>query len=592
MQYHLYKKWRFLTRNLCLVAGFIGLAAFSSPTWGVNSYTIQIDGIPEFRAVDASTDAVIRSDADWNYLGLISYQSSNPGTTFEVSGLSVLRTNESSVTFDATNTTFTWDTAAKGVWDNNAGVLPAEGNAIRNMFIGSREGNGNATTSMTISNLQPDTYYTLQLFTSTSAWNSAYRNAYFTFNSGASDTPDQYYFYPDNTQSGQLVSTTRLYQDRLSEHITGVSVPMSLEYSFKTGSDATAFTINIQSPDATAAWHVSGVAMAQRASSPITHDYTMYGDLVNDNGVITACAYATLDGMPQLNVPWTLEVAASKDGERAVVISGTSPLGGENSMVTIQGNILASLNLDPSFEAAGAGKDSAWTVVLDGDGKGAYYNNTDRWLTDSGIIPANGLYYAYPGQTLWNPGNSTTAGRDGVAGEPGLIRSGKFDLTGDAISFQLLGGSGANTDVNLLNGENGISNFMGVGIWDVDKGEYVAFKTRSGNASAWETVMFTAEEIAALMAAGTTTVTLDLIDDYASGAWGFQTADNFQMLGDLLAGKDLYYFLSIDGYEIASLGPMSDNAVPEPATWLLCLLGLAVLRMVRSKPLAYSVFKK
>ncbi len=558
-----------------LAVFFCGLLTFATPVWGVT--VLELPGtVPTFRATSAATDAVIRDSSDWNYLGIFNYQTA--AAPFLISGQTCYQTTDQS--YIVGGTTFAWSEGLGMQTGNVANPSPQAGNAVQTIFTGSIDSGGART--LTMSGLTPGEYYTFQIFASGTSWGGGTRKADFSFNSTATPATDQYYFYPNAGQS-TLVSSTRLHQENLTgaggtesgiDYFTGSTAPLSLEYSFQ--AQASTFALNLASLDIHS-WHVYGVALAQRDSNPLAR--TLYADMVNDGGKLAVSAYAMLDGVPQTNVAWKVEMASTLDGERLTLVSGDTPIG-QNAPAYVHGNILQSLNLDPSFEAAGAGKETKWEIVLSGDGHSAYLSNFGGMVPS----PTAGNYFAYAGQTSWDPGNNMSEGRDGVQGKPGLIRSGEFELTGDAISFVLMGGA---ANPGRAYPFTDISGYLGVGLWDVDAQEYVLFKTRTGANNDWQTVTFTEAEIAAIMYGtdgtdGTKNVTIDLIDDFAGG-WGFQAADNFEMLGDLRIDPNLYYFLTVDGFEMVTLGGPMGQAVPEPAAWAMLLLGLAALTVCRRR---------
>ena len=298
-----------------------------------------------------------------------------------------------------------------------------------------------------------------------------------------------------------------------------------------------------------------------------------YGQLeISAGGKLLITAQTTLNGVLEPNTVWKLEVADSLDGPRQTVTTGITDLSSAAVSVELLGNFY---NLDPSFELSGANRGnpefvSPWRIIMAGAGEYAFMNGYQS-------APTNGQWKAYPAQT-----------NDGPRDDPhptGLIRSGVFALTGDAISFDLLGGSGFDrnliglTQADLKAASDG-QGFMGVALRDADTGEYLLTKRRNGGENNWQKIEFTAAEIAALMAAGATDVTLDLIDEF-SGGWGWMHVDNFQMLGDIPYLENLFYFLSVgETSDLVVMGPM-DSDVPEPATWVLMLAGAAVVLLRR-----------
>ncbi len=516
--------------------------------------------LPELRAVSILDDSVIHSD--WNYLGLYSYTSDTDETV--INGVSVTKT------FTPSTGNFIWSSAGA----STDIAVPSASGLMANIFQHSISGAGLRT--MTVKDLVPGEYYTLQFFTSDTQW-EAQRYGTFAFSGNSAGTNDRFAYYSAATAAPLVNTAITLNQKNLSASFTDATNPMSVEYSFLATSDT--FKLSLNSLDNSNTWHVYGLALAQRSSNPLTA-LTLNGTLENVGGKLVGSAFASYDGAKvAMDVNWKLEMATSLDGERVTLSTGTSAFGDFGTAAAVKGNIFEALQLDPGFEAAGAGEASAWQIVKSGMGEPVYVTTFD------GGNPFAGKYAAYPGQT-------THGNRDFSANGdyPGIIRSGEFELTGDAISFKMWGGTGTTTGWDKgvgqpLRNENDVSGYLGVAIRDVATGDYVAFQGRGTNDGNWQTITFTDATIAALMSSGITTVTLDLIDEFYAG-WGWGMMDDFQMLGNLPVNDSAYYFLSIEGWEdIAVFGPglNGGTTVPEPATWLMLLAGAVGMGMARKR---------
>ena len=525
--------------------------------------------IPELRAYTVTSDAIIRQDANWNYVGAASFSQS-------LSGFNVGSVSFQAVTDLAGNAQFAWS-GAPSAWHNGTaqsgnrdiknpdGSAAAIGNVYDGFFYLTNRNNGD-TRTLTLNDLTPGEYYTLQMFGGNYGND---RSSTFTFDRTGAGA-DTFRYYPAWDSGPNAVTSLRINEENPGAIFTGVANPACYEYTFKAGATSLVMDLKSETGDS---WHFYGAALANHPTNP----YVDFGKLEASGGKLAITAYTTLHGDMLPDTTWKLEVADSPNGPRRTVTTGDFNISGATSL-----ELLGALyNLDPSFELSGANRDnpafvSPWTSILPGAGGYAFMN------TGYQAAPSHGQWKAIPAQNA-----ETLRDNDHPTG---VLRSGEFALTGDAITFDLNGGSGnagrnlvGLTDADLNTTANG-NGFMGVALRNADTGEYVLTKRRTGNNNDWQRLEFTADEIAALMDAGVTNVTLDLIDEFVGG-WGWLTVDNFQMLGDIPYFENLCYFLSVgDAPDVAVLGPglTGNNDVPEPATWVLMLAG-AVLVLLRSR---------
>ena len=539
--------------------------------------------VPELRVFDILGDSIIRSDlVNWNYLAAVRYTNDGGSSNFDVSGVTFYRHESPWNVFApvAPGLSFAWSGAVEN-YGATAGETPSymSGSAIKGVFAGSLyNGTDNANNgrdrALTISGLDVGSYYTIQIFNSTTRWDST-RNGVFSFYSDAGGSPDTFqifgsnYGFPQNQTTSITLNEQNVagnFPNLIPTNSGGPPNPanlVSIEYTFQ--ATATNMKIDLESLDRNNSWHFYGLAVAQHEFNP----FVPTGTLTNNNGTLLA-SLASFDGETKLplNVNWKLEVAGSEDGPRTTLTGGITAANG--SAFTPKENAFLSLGLDPSFEAAGRGESTPWQIVLNGRGEAPYGTSFDVIYSAQ-----DGDYFAVPGQT-------TVGDRDnGGVGSPGILRSGEFTLLpGDEVSFRIAAGNGS--DVRPTN-ENNISGFLGVALRDAVTGDYLLTKRRSGAERDWQEVMFTADEILGVMTGDTLKVTLDLIDDY-NGGWGFACFDDFQLLRGFEIDPKLYYFLSVEGYgDVAMLGPgMNDETdVPEPAAWVLMVLSVVGLGMMR-----------
>ena len=557
---------------------------------------------PEFLAFKVNDDFIIRDNPNWEYLGGANLVQTTALPEFVNVGGRVTFCRQGGMDWPdwiagyPSVPAFTWsgspdfsthngNSLSYGTITNPGG--PTGGAAINDVYRGfywQNSGGVGATGTLTVSGLEVGEYYTLQIFSD--VWtnsNNLWRTE-FNFNTtGIAGSKDNFRYTPVRGIGSKSSPAGPLYvdQERPAETFAGLAGPVCYEYVFQAGDTSMTMDMTkIQITSVNHGFHIRAVALAHHPDAELLTQALAgkdYGTLSADNGKLQLSAYSTQHDYLLPATTWKLEVADSYTGARTVLASGSGNLGDATTTVSLL-NLLGPI--DPSFELSGTYRDmpgvSPWTSI-----GGASGNAFIRFSEFENFLASNGAWRANPAKNDWGS-------RDGTH-PTAILRSAKFTLTGDAITFDQLGGIGNIYDLTGLTEDDlrtttSNDGFMGVALRDADTGEYLLTKQRPGGARGnggnnWVSLEFTAEEIAAIMAAGVTEVTLDIIDEY-NGNWGFINVDNFQMIGELSYFENLHYFLTVgDTPDVAYLGSgpgtMDNSGVPEPATWVLMLLGSA-----------------
>lgn len=558
--------------------------------------TARADFTPELRVYTVTDDLIIRwNDPNWDYTGLLAANANGPAFTIGDAAFQAWSLGGASSTLTSSNTvamtaTYRTDNAG-GIHSNNISLgktltNPGGGTAeINKVFANSNHLGNNpaeAVSWLTLTGLEADKYYTVQLFAQTAGQQI---DVTYAFDSNGSGTTDPFVYYPSaGAVASAPVNSLRMSLNNgspanpVSSFFPGVTNPMAFEYSFQADASGEV-TIDFTNHSNNASWRLHGFAIAERLDlgAPAANFVANHGKMEILNEKIFMSAFSEWDNGMLSGANWKIETATTLDGLRTEVASGTQQMGNDTLTVKVglNSNAFDRLGLDPGFEIAGTDPaNSPWTIVgaYNGSGDPAFVGALDA------ARPKNGDFFAYPGQAV---------SRDNGQTATGVIRSGEFELTGEAISWNAWGGSGNTAVTPTAPGDftSDMKGFMGVAVLDVTpgsptEGEYVLTEFRpGGNEGTWKDLMFTAEEITDLMTAGVTNVQIDLIDDF-NGGWGWSALEDFFMADQLRYDDSLYYFLSIDGQEMAFLAPgatSGEGSVPEPATWVLMLLGLAGL---------------